>query len=226
MIGIIAAMEIESKKILSVMENKETKTVLGINFTSGKVSDKEVVVAVCGIGKVFAAMCTAIMINEYKPERIINCGVAGALKPEMKIGDALIATGALQHDMDSSALGDPKGMISGINMVVLPCISPELDGTESLEVEGNTVKVWRGLVASGDKFVSKKEEKEQIADEFNAMVCEMEGASIAQVCYAAGVDCSILRTVSDTLEGGDVDFEKFKEHAANISNAVLEIMLR
>ncbi len=225
MIGIIAAMEIESKKILSVMENKETKSIMGIPFTSGKVLGKDVVIAVCGIGKVFAAMCATVMINEYKPCRIVNCGVGGALVEGMEIGDALIATGAVQHDMDTSALGDPKGLISGINVVTLPCVCPELEGVTMIDAEGVTVKVMKGIVASGDRFVSLREEKEMIAKEFGASVCEMEGASIAQVCYVAGVPCTILRTVSDTLEGGDVDFERFKEYAANISNAVLKIMI-
>ncbi|MBE6543087.1 MAG: 5'-methylthioadenosine/adenosylhomocysteine nucleosidase [Ruminococcaceae bacterium] len=225
MIGIIAAMEIESKKILSVMENKETKNIMGIPFTSGKVLGKDVVIAVCGIGKVFAAMCATVMINEYKPCRIVNCGVGGALVEGMEIGDALIATGAVQHDMDTSALGDPKGLISGINVVTLPCVCPELEGVTKIDAEGDTVKVMKGIVASGDRFVSLRGEKEMIAKEFGASVCEMEGASIAQVCYVAGVPCTILRTVSDTLEGGDVDFERFKEYAANISNAVLKIMI-
>ena len=225
MIGIIAAMEIESKKILSVMENKETKTVMGITFTSGKVEGRRVVIAVSGIGKVFASMCAALMINEYAPERIINCGVGGALVPDMEIGDALIATGALQHDMDTSALGDPKGLISGINIVTLPSVCPELEGVEELDIDGKRVKLWHGKIASGDKFISDKGEKEMIAREFDAMVCEMEGAAIAQVCYAANIPCTILRTVSDTLSGGDVDFEKFKVYAAEISNSVLRKML-
>ena len=170
-------------------------------------------------------MCATVMINEYKPCRIVNCGVGGALVEGMEIGDALIATGAVQHDMDTSALGDPKGLISRINVVTLPCVCPELEGVTKIDAEGVTVKVMKGIVASGDRFVSLREEKEMIAKEFGASVCEMEGASIAQVCYVAGVPCTILRTVSDTLEGGDVDFERFKEYAANISNAVLKIMI-
>ena len=203
------------------------KTIMGITFTSGIVhgaEEVEVVVAVSGIGKVFASMCASIMINEYKPDRVVNCGVGGALVKEMQIGDALIATGAVQHDMDTSALGDPKGLISGINVVELPCVCPELDGLLELEIEGQRIKIWRGIVASGDQFVSEGAKKEQIAFEFGASVCEMEGAAIAQVCYAAKVPCTILRTVSDTLEGGNVDFEKFKEFSANISNSILELM--
>ncbi|MBO5745322.1 MAG: 5'-methylthioadenosine/adenosylhomocysteine nucleosidase [Clostridia bacterium] len=225
MIGIIVAMEIESRKLLSVMKNKETKKIMGVTFTCGTIGSKDVVIAVCGVGKVFAATCCALMINEYSPERIINCGVAGALNGEMAIGDALIAEAALQHDMDTSAIGDPKGLISGINVIKLPCVCPELKGKDSITVEGKNVKVWWGVVASGDKFISERAEKEGIRDTFGADVCEMEGAAIAQVCYVAGIPCTILRTVSDTLAGGHVDFEKFKVYAADISNSVLEMML-
>ena len=225
MIGIIVAMEIESRKILSVMENKKTDNIMGINFTSGNVGECSAVVAVCGIGKVFAAMCASLMIQRYSPERVINCGVGGALVKGMNIGDALVATFALQHDMDTSALGDPKGMISGINVVELPCVCPELEGENEFNAEGEKVKIYFGKIASGDKFISDPMEKKRINEEFGADVCEMEGASIAQVCYVAGVPCTIIRTVSDTLEGGDVDFEKFKVRAAEISNAVLEKVL-
>ena len=155
---------------------------------------------------------------------IINIGVAGTLTKDLSVLDVALASDVFQHDMDTSALGDPKGLISGINIITLPCVCPELEGVEKLDIEEG-VKLWHGKIASGDKFISDKGEKEKLAREFDAAICEMEGAAIAQVCYAANIPCTILRTVSDTLSGGDVDFEKFKVYAAEISNSVLRKML-
>ena len=121
MIGIIGAMHIEVETVKSLMENKVSETVSGMEFVSGTLFGRKIVVAVCGIGKVAAAMCAQTMILKYSPECIINTGVGGSLDPELHICDVVIAESLVQHDMDTSPLGDPVGLISGINIVNIPC---------------------------------------------------------------------------------------------------------
>ena len=119
-IGIIAAMEKEAEKIIAAMTDKASETVGGICFTSGKIGASSVVLAVCGIGKVFAAMCSQTMAVKYAPDCIINTGVGGTLTRQLGIGDVAVSENTVQHDMDTSALGDPVGLISGINIVKIP----------------------------------------------------------------------------------------------------------
>ena len=116
-IGIIGAMDIEVNGIVSLLENPCEKSISGIKFYSGSLFGKEVVVAKCGIGKVFAAICAQTMILEYKPSVIINSGVAGSLTNELGVLNVAMANKVVQHDMDTSPLGDPRGLISGINVI-------------------------------------------------------------------------------------------------------------
>jgi len=115
MIGIIGAMQTEVELLISRLEGAEKRTVSGIDFYSGKLEKKDVVVAKCGIGKVFAAMCAQTMILAFAPAVIVNTGVAGTLTPRLSIGQVALADRVVQHDMDTSPLGDPVGLISGIN---------------------------------------------------------------------------------------------------------------
>ncbi len=223
-VGIIAAMKIEAEDIISAMTDKSERKISGIRFCAGKLYGVRCVTAVCGIGKVFAAVCTQTMIMEYAPDLIINTGVAGTLTEKLSIGDIIIADRTVQHDMDTSALGDPVGMISGINLVYLPCSGEysELLMAASEDLEG--VKRIRGTVASGDRFMCDSAEKKRVASLFEASACEMEGASVAQVCYINGVPCCVMRAVSD---GGDesasVDYPVFAKAAAERSAAVMKL---
>ena len=112
MLGFICAMELEAKELKAMMKNKRTTTISNIEFTRGKLLDKDAVIAVCGVGKVFASMCAQAMIMKYSPELIINIGVAGALKPEANQGDIVIGANVLQHDFDLTPLGNLRGQIS------------------------------------------------------------------------------------------------------------------
>ena len=119
-IGIIGAMQIEVEALCSAMENTETETVGNMTFVYGDLQGKKVVCAKCGIGKVFAAMCAQTMILAYHPAAIVNSGVAGTLSEHLSIGQVAIAEQVVQHDMDTSPIGDPVGLISGINEIFLP----------------------------------------------------------------------------------------------------------
>ena len=115
MTGIIGAMKIEVETIKSLMQDKQSEVISGVEYVTGTLHGKKIVTAVCGIGKVAAAMCAQTMILKYAPARIINTGVGGSLSEKLAIGDVAVAESLVQHDMDTSPLGDPVGLISGIN---------------------------------------------------------------------------------------------------------------
>lgn len=226
MIGIIGAMRIEVETIKSLMENKQTLTVSGVEYVSGTLHGKEIVVAVCGIGKVAAAMCAQTMILKYSPEAIINTGVGGSLSEKLNICDVAIAESLVQHDMDTSPLGDPVGLISGINIINIPCDAAVVDKLEKcVEALGN-IKAVRGVIASGDQFIADSAKKDYIKSNFDAIVCEMEGASIAQVCYTNGVPFGVVRAVSDCADGSShMDYGEFLPVAAANAAKLIELFV-
>lgn len=212
-------MNVEVEDLKKIITDKKEKTISGVNFCYGKISDKDVVVACCGVGKVFAAICTEAMILEFKPDVIINTGVAGGLKKEMKIADIAISSDVVQHDMDTSPLGDPVGMLSGINIINIP--ASEKYGNIMKEcVKECNIDCFYGTIASGDQFVEKQDKKEYLKKQFNAISCEMEGASIGHVCYVNKIPFVVLRSISDGLNDGGMDFVEFCNVACKNSIAV------
>ena len=227
-IGIIGALSNEVEKLISAIENRSKESVSGIDFYTGTLDGKCVVVAKCGVGKVYAAMCAEAMIIKYSPKIIINTGVAGALKSGIKTLDVVIATSLVQHDMDTTAVGDPRGMI--------------MVGTEEkifFEADTNAQKViseaadelsltsYSGPIASADKFVASREEKEEIRELFGAYACEMEGASIAQVAYVNSVPFAVIRAISDSADTeATMDFPTFMPLAAENSTALTRAFIK
>ena len=169
------------------------------------------------IGKVNAAICAQTMILTYKPDIIINTGVAGSLSNELGICDVAVATDVVQHDMDTSPLGDPVGLISGINLVKIPCDIVAAQQLYNCAVSlGGNCKL--GTIASGDQFLNSDEEKVRIVNNFGAIAGEMEGASIGHVSYVNGTPFAILRVISDNASGeSNMDYPKFCQIAAEKS---------
>ena len=226
MIGIIAAMNVEMDGLRAHMENPVRETVSGVEFVRGTIEGREVVTAVCGIGKVFAALCAQTMILRYAPEAVINTGVAGTLTDELSIGNLAVSACVVQHDMDTSAIGDPVGLISGINMVEIPA---DRALTDRLCAAAQTVgvKTLTGCIASGDQFVAIPGRKTFIADTFSAIACEMEGAAVGQVCYVNRVPFCVLRAISDSADGSShMDYPVFAQMAAEQSVRLLLAFLR
>ena len=226
MIGIIAAMDVEMKSLRSYMENTETEVISGIRFVRGTLEGKDVVTAVCGIGKVFAALCAQTMILHYQPRCIINTGVAGTLTDALTIGSIAVSSAVVQHDMDTSPLGDPVGLISGINKVELPA-DRLLTGQLSACAKVMGIKTATGVIASGDQFVASVERKAFIVEHFKAIACEMEGAAVGQVCYVNKVPFCVLRAISDSADGSShMDYPTFVQMAAEQSVALLRRFMR
>lgn len=221
MTGIIAAMSCEAEMLLDIMQDKAEHKVGGATFYTGKIANEQVVLSTCGVGKVFAASCALAMIMKFAPDRIINTGVAGALSPSLNKLDTVIGTSAVQHDMDTTALGDLPGEISGIKKVFFECdemISAKL--FDCVNAIGGKAK--RGIVATGDRFVSSAEDKAYIRNTFGADCADMEGGAIAHVCYVNNVPFAALRTMSDGADGdASGDFMEFCGRAARISSDAL-----
>lgn len=218
MIGIIGAMGVEVQALADLLENKEIKTISGVDYMSGKIYDKDVVLAVCGIGKVFAAICAQTMILTYNPDVIINSGVAGTLTDKLSIGDIAISDSVVQHDMDTSPLGDPVGLLSGINIVKIPADKKTCEQIESC-VKNTDINYEIGTIASGDQFLADKNTKERIVKNFDAIAGEMEGAAVGHVCYVNKKPFCVLRAISDCADGsGAENYMEFLDTAAK--NAV------
>ena len=226
MIGIIAAMNVEMDGLRAHMENPVSETVSGVEFVRGTIEGREVVTAVCGIGKVFAALCAQTMILRYAPEAVINTGVAGTLTDELSIGNLAVSACVVQHDMDTSAIGDPVGLISGINMVEIPA-DRALSDRLCAAAQTVGIKTLTGCIASGDQFVANPGRKTFIADTFSAIACEMEGAAVGQVCYVNHVPFCVLRAISDSADGSShMDYPVFAQMAAQQSVRLLLAFLR
>ena len=227
-IGIIGAMQIEVEALCAAMTDTETLTVGNMTFVCGRLRGKRVVCAKCGIGKVFAAMCTQTMILTYSPAVIVNSGVAGTLSESLSIGQIALAEQVVQHDMDTSPIGDPVGLISGINIIYIPA-DPAVTDALAAAVDSLQVPYKRGTVASGDQFICRTSDKDRIRSTFETpampvIACEMEGASVGQVCYVNGVPYGILRAISD---GGDEQaFADYPTFLAAAAKTATEVMLR
>lgn len=225
MIGIIAAMNVEMESLRSHIENPVTEVISGIRFVRGMLEGKEVVTAVCGIGKVFAAMCAQTMILRYSPEMIINTGVAGTLTDKLGIGSIAVSSCVVQHDMDTSPLGDPVGLISGINKVELPA-DETLSNALSDCAKAMGITTVTGVIASGDQFVASTERKQFITENFGAIACEMEGAAVGHVCHVNEVPFCVLRAISDSADGSShMDYPTFVKMAAEQSVALMRRFL-
>ncbi|MBQ8525536.1 MAG: 5'-methylthioadenosine/adenosylhomocysteine nucleosidase [Clostridia bacterium] len=218
MIGIIGAMDVEIQGLVSAMEISEAKTISSIKFYKGILEGKETVIAKCNPGKVNAAICAQTMILIYGIDALINTGVAGGLSKNLNICDVAIAENVVQHDMDTTPLGDPAGLISGLDLVKIPADKKiALLLTECASGCDNT-NVEAGTIASGDQFLNSSDVKDRIVSLFGAIAGEMEGASIGHVAYTNGVPFGVLRVISDNADGdSDMDFPHFCALAAEKS---------
>ena len=226
MIGIIAAMEVELQSLRSLMQNPEEETISGLRFVRGTLEGRDVVTVVCGIGKVFAALTTQTMILRYAPEAIICTGVAGTLTQQLSIGDIAVSACVVQHDIDTSALGDPPGLISGLNLIELPAHAPLADRLTACANELG-LRTLRGVIASGDQFIASAERKAEIVRQFGAIACEMEGGAVAQVCHVNGTPFCVLRAISDSADGSShMDYPQFVRLAAEQSVRLVRAYLK
>ena len=224
MIGIIGAMDAEVQLLTVQMENIREEKIGFARFYLGQLFGKDCVVGRCGVGKVHAAMCAQSMILTWHPDVIVNIGVAGALVGELKVGDIVVAESAVQHDMDTTPVGDPMGLISGINIVHIPTDDAV---TEKLMNAAQKLgyQPLQANAATGDQFVASLEKKYQLAEMFGAACCDMEGGAIAQVCYEMQVPFGEYRGISDeTHDTGREYLLNMQDAAQNSARLICEFV--
>lgn len=226
-IGIIGAMEEEVKSLIEEMEVSEKIAKAKMIFYSGNINDKEVVIVTSGIGKVNAAVCAQILVDKFDVNYIINVGIAGGIGENIYPGDIVIASDLVQHDIDTSIFGDRIGQIPRLEVFDFKCNENLIKAAQKAcdEIEG--INNFTGRIVSGDQFIADVSKIKWLNEEFNALACEMEGASIAHVAYLNDVPFIIIRSISDNANNGaHMDYEKFKHIAVKNSNNILRSMLK
>ena len=227
-IGIIGAMDIEVDALKEQMTGVTRVNKASMEFYQGKLNGKDVVVVRSGIGKVNAAVCTQILADVFEVEAVINTGIAGSLRNEINIGDIVVSTDALQHDMDAVEFGYPKGQIPGMKVFSFVANAALRDTAVRVCQKVNPdIQVFEGRIVSGDQFVARAEVKNEIIKEFAGYCTEMEGASIAQAAYLNGIPFVVVRAISDKADNSaTMDYPTFERQAAQHCVNLVGEMLR
>lgn len=224
--GIIAALEFEGLIFKEEMENVKEFTILDKPAYSGIIGKNEVVVMQCGMGKVSASIGAQVMLSEYHPDFVINTGCAGALHPDLKIGDVVISQSVVEWDLDLRQIGYPLGYIDALG-----CVEMKADERLNKMINDSKIEslnVFNGMIVSGDQFVSTAGQREHILKHFPKALCaEMEGAAIGHVCLQNNIPFCIIRTMSDTASSDSkVEFETFAPQVSRKSALWLIKMLK
>ncbi|WP_421617622.1 5'-methylthioadenosine/adenosylhomocysteine nucleosidase [Brevibacillus sp. TJ4] len=226
-VGIIGAMDEEIALYKEAMKDTATTVKAGITYYSGELDGKAVVLCKSGVGKVNAAVTTQILIDQFQVEQVIFTGVAGAVHPELNIGDIVVSTDCLQHDMDVTALGFAPGQIPYTEQWVWKAddalIQQAVDAGKKLQGD---IQVVTGRILSGDQFVASREKVAALYEQFDAHCTEMEGAAVAQVCAMNDIPFVIVRSMSDKADGSaHVNFVEFTKLASQRSYEIIRNML-
>lgn len=224
--AIIGAMAQEVALLQKAMTNCEETKLAGTTIYQGSLEGKPVVLMQCGIGKVNAAIGTAILLNHFHATSVINTGSAGALSDELQVGDVVIADKLLHHDVDVTAFGYTIGQMAQMPeyyMADTQLVNSALNAAHTFP----HANVHSGLITSGDQFIHSESVRKHIKQLFpSALAVEMEAAAIAQVCYRFDVPFVIIRAISDNANGdADVSFDQFLEMAAKHSAAMVRSLL-
>ncbi len=218
-VGIIGAMDVEVELLRERLFDREDTPALGMDFSAGRLGEKDAVVVKCGVGKVNAAVCAQALCERFGCTHLINTGVAGSLDPEgLDVGDLVVATDCVQHDFTVAPLGYAPGLVPGRERVEFVADAPMRQAAlEAAAAVAPEVRAVCGRVASGDQFVATEQERERIVSMFGARCCEMEGAAIAQVATLNGVPFAVVRAISDKpgAEDQTVTYAQFEQAAAH-----------
>lgn len=226
MLGIIGAMEVEVARLKEAMKEPEVFRKAGMEFYRGRLAGCEAVVVRSGVGKVNAAVCAQILIDEFSVDRIVNTGIAGSLQEKIDIGDMVISEDTLEHDMDATGFGYAHGVIPQMDCSVfradekLIALAQECCGEVNPEIH-----TFVGRIVSGDEFVSDKQKKAWLLQTFDGLCTEMEGAAIAHTAYLNGIPFLIIRAISDKADdSAHMDYPEFErqavEHSVNLMLAM------
>lgn len=227
LIGIIGAMEEEVMTLKEKMDIREVRSIASLDFFAGTINNKKCVVVQSGIGKVNAAVCTQILIDIFYVDAIINTGVAGALSPKLEIGDIVISKDAVQHDFDTTSFGYERGIIPRMKESFFKSDEHLVKiAQKASDVLNAKINVYTERIVSGDQFIADAASKADLVTTFGGFCTEMEGASIAQVCYLNNTPCVIIRSISDKADASaDMNFAEFSRLAALNSSHLIEKIL-
>ena len=222
-LGIIAAMDEEYEEILKIMEVSKKEKYFEKEFIIGKIKNTECVLTKSGVGKVNAARTAQLMIDNLNVDAIINVGSAGALNQELNYGDIIISTSCIQHDFDITCFDHPKGYITDIG-VEIKADEKLIDKLEKASKKiDKSVKVVKGIIATGDQFYNSPRIKKNLRETFNAECDDMEGAAIAQVCMLCEKPFVVVRSISDKPKTEEkVDFYEYLTMASKRCAKILE----
>lgn len=225
-IGIIGAMDEEVAPLLEEIKLKKKLVKAQMEFNEGILWGKDVVVVRSGIGKVNAAVCAQILVDDFEVDAIINVGVAGGVGEDVYPGDVVIADSLVQHDCDSSIFGEKLGQIPRMDVFDFKCDETLVKKAKNACNKMNECKSFVGRIVTGDQFVADPEKIRWLSEEFSALACEMEGGSIAQVCHLNSIPFVVIRSASDNANNGaHIEYEKFKPIAVKNSVNILKNMI-
>ena len=230
--GIIGAMPEEIESLKKNIDNLVTHKVGSKEYYTGRINGKEVVLTCSGIGKVSASLATSLIISKFNADLVINTGVAGGLKPETKVLDVVIATGACQHDFDLRIFNYKLGQVPGFSPVIK--LDEQLTEKAVTAAKMSAAKfgfnVHSGLAISGDQFIAGGEHNKMLSENFpDAYTTEMEAAAIVQAAAILEKPAIIIRTISDNAnEKADMTFEEMlplaTRNSQDITLRLLEII--
>ena len=226
-IGIIGAMVEEVSELKASLQDAKVTKIARMEFCEGSFGNTDVVVVQSGIGKVNAAACAQILINHFGVTHVMNTGVAGSLNAKIDIGDIVVSTDAMYHDVDATIFGYAKGEVPQVGTASF--VADEMlrkAAVEAVKEAAPDIHVFEGRVVSGDQFISSREVKNNIRDTFQGDCTEMEGAAIAQVAYINEVPFVIIRAISDKADdSGQEAYDVFEKKAAMHCAHVVEYMI-
>lgn len=226
-IGIIGAMDVEVAHLKEVMKITSTKTVASQEYCEGKIGSVDVVVVKCGVGKVRAGMCVQVLHDYFHVTHVLNTGVAGSLNNDINVGDVVVSTDAIFHDVNATNFGYALGEVPSLGKVSFEAdLKLRKLAKEAVEKAAPEIQVFEGRVASGDQFICEKEKKNWIRDTFHAECCEMEGCAIAEAAYLNQLPFVIVRAISDKAdEETVVSYDEFEGKAAQHCAKIIEYMI-
>lgn len=221
MIGIVGAMEEEIVSLKKEINNLEIFSIAGLEFFVGDFLNKKIVLTKCGIGKVNAALCSTILINNFNVSKIIFSGVAGSINIKLKIGDIVISSDLIEHDFDTTSFGEEFGQIPRMKEWKFKADKDLIDIASGVCAKNNFNFII-GRILSGDQFINSLEKITWLRGQFSGDAVEMEGAALAHVCCLFNIPFVVIRSISDNADNSShIDFKEFCLLAAENSKKII-----
>lgn len=225
-LAIVVALQEELLHVLGQLQDVQTTERAGMVFHQGSYGQQAVVVVVCGAGKVNAAACAQLLISEFQVTCMINIGVAGAVHADMQAGDLVIGAKLIQHDIDLQALGLPVGHMFRMPQLAYDADPQLLALAQQASAQLPHLRCSTGTIVTGDQFIACNDKIKWLAYTFQALACEMESASLAQVCSLNQIPFLAIRSISDQANhSAHLDFQQFLKMAAQNASALLQLMV-